>query len=139
MSKNINVTIQKSNKLTLTEINALVSIEVAKIESANQLYNKNLKESTEYKNGLKALKKKHKITQAEKEIEALRLKYPHVEISIRNQSYYTDLSSMEYRLRKSHYVSDEKKKELKNRLVLAQVNNTNMTTLVSELAKEILN
>ncbi len=78
----VTVEVKRTKKLTLQEINALVDVTIQKINESVDKYNKTIWEIPKYKAAVKAIKTKHKLLKAEKELVRLKQEFPNVSFNL---------------------------------------------------------
>lgn len=143
----IKVQVSKSKKLTISEINALVDITANKINETIDKYNKSIWETPEYKGKVKAIKTKYKVLKADKELVRLKQEYPGITFSVAYpQEVRDELRELDNATRTKYrkqginnYNGSSDLKNIKNRLILEQVDSTlSVFELAEKIAQEYL-
>jgi hypothetical protein len=142
MTKKLEVTIKRSGKLTVTEINALTSKTLQEASDLITTWNKTFQETAKYRKDLKALKTKHGILAAERAILFASSKHKKVSITVTSSSYEQgkkDLDASYAKNRIHFYKGGSEFESVKNKLIIAQIDNVNMVqfakTLIASLVK----
>ena len=138
MSKKLEVTIKRSGKLTLTEINALTTKVFYDAQAVVSAWNSSYEGTFDFQRKIKALKTKHGILAAERAIVFMATKHKKVSFKIVSKEYSTALEALHKQFKKQNvrtYTSFEK---VKNQLILAQVDNVNMIGLAHSISLSLV-
>lgn len=138
MSKKLEVTIKRSGKLTLTEINALTTKVLDDAQAVVSAWNSSYEGTFDFQRKIKALKTKHGILAAERAIVFIATKHKKVSFNIVSKEYSTALEALHKQFKKQNvraYTSFEK---VKNQLILAQVDNVNMMGLAQSISLSLV-
>ncbi len=136
MKKELEVTIKRSGKLTLTEINALTEKIIQETNEKIKHHNNMFKVSPQYKKELKALKTKTGVLSAERSIVFLAQKHKKVSFSVVSEDFTNGLAELDKKYKKSYinsYKDCSMYKIIKNELILSQVNSSSMEALKGEI------
>lgn len=139
--KQVEVTIKKSGKLTLTEINALTQKIFDDAQDVVSAWNSSYEGTFDFQRKVKALKTKHGILAAERAVVFIAAKHKKVNIIV---------ESNDYKLALLHLHNDFKKKgvmsyntcasfeKVKNQLILAQVTGDDMFNLAKTISFDLV-
>ncbi len=143
----VKVEITRSKKLTGMEINALVDVTITKINDVIDKHNKAIWETPEYKAAVKAIKTKHKVLKADKELVRLKQEFPAVSFSVTySQEFRDEIRTLDNKVRNiqkkssiNNYNGSSEVKKIKNRLILEQVDSSlSIFELADKIAQEYL-
>lgn len=141
-TKEVKVTIKRSNKLTIAEITALASTIYNEANDAIRKHNNTYKDSLQYKTEEKAIRTKHGVLKAEKALIAFQLKHPKVELTIYSKECDQELSQLSRKYQKSllsNWSGESDMSRIKNKLIVAQIDpNANMLTIIENIKSELI-
>lgn len=141
MKKELEVTIKRSGKLTLTEINALTSKVLEDAQKIISVWNESYETSLDFQKKVKALKTKHGILAAERAIVFIKTKHKKVTISVESNDYKLALEKLHKEFKKSSiatYKESQAFEKVKNQLILAQVDNVNIMGLAQSISLSLV-
>jgi hypothetical protein len=141
MSKKVEVTIKRSGKLTLTEINALTTKVLEDAQEIISVWNQSYETSFDFQRKVKALKTKHGILAAERAILFIATKHKKVTISVESADYKLALEKLHVEFKKANiatYKGSQVFEKVKNQLVLAQVENANIMGLAKSISLSLV-
>lgn len=137
------VTIARSSKLTLIEINALTERIISNANKEIQAHNAAIVSNPEYKRELKKIKTSTGVLAAEKALLFLKEKHKKVRIQVISDEFNSQQSKLYNSFIKRPLDTWENSfafKRIKNELILSQVKNTTMDDLEKAITiKEIIN
>lgn len=141
MSKKLEVTIKRSGKLTLTEINALTTKVFDDAQAVVSAWNSSYEGTFDFQRKIKALKTKHGILAAERAIVFIATKHKKVSFNIVSKEYSTALEALHKQFKKQNvwtYKGSTSFEKVKNQLILAQVDNVNMMDLAQSISLSLV-
>lgn len=141
MKKKLEVTIKRSGKLTLTEINALTSKVLEDAQEIISVWNQSYETCFDFQRKVKALKTKHGVLAAERAIVFIATKHKKVTISVESNEYKLALEKLHKEFRKSTiatYKESNAFEKVKNQLVLAQVDNVDIMGLAQSISLSLV-
>lgn len=141
MKKKLEVTIKRSGKLTLTEINALTSKVLEDAQEIISVWNQSYETCFDFQRKVKALKTKHGVLAAERAIVLIATKHKKVTISVESNEYKLALEKLHKEFRKSTiatYKESNAFEKVKNQLVLAQVDNVDIMGLAQSISLSLV-
>jgi hypothetical protein len=127
MPKKLEVTIKRSGKLTLTEINALTQRIFDDAQAIVSAWNSSYEQTFDFQRKVKALKTKHGILAAERAVVFIATKHKKVDIVISSNDYRLALEQLHKDFKKKgimSYKGCSSFEVIKNQLILAQVEST---------------
>lgn len=141
MKQELEVTIKRSGKLTLTEINALTQKIFDDAQEVVSAWNSSYEQTFDFRKKLKSLKTKHGILAAERAILFIATKHKKVNITVGSNEYRLALENLHSDFRKKGVMSYKGCKsfeKVKNQLILAQVDNVNMMGLAKSISLSLV-
>jgi hypothetical protein len=141
MKQELEVTIKRSGKLTLTEINALTAKVLEDAQEIISVWNQSYETSFDFQRKVKALKTKYGILAAERAIVFIATKHKKVTISVESADYKLALEKLHVEFKKANiatYKGSQVFEKVKNQLVLAQVENANIMGIVKSISLSLV-
>lgn len=141
MKKEINVTIKRSGKLTLTEINALTQKVLEDAQEIINIWNQSYETCFDFQRRLKSLKTKHGILAAERAIVFIATKHKKVKISVESEEYELALEKLHLDFKKRKLVTYKGSnvfEKVKNELIIAQISNDSMVNAAKEISLRLV-
>lgn len=123
------VSIVRSSKLTLTEINALTEKIISNTNKKIKLHNSEIVSNTEYKKELKKIKTSTGVLSAERALTFIKTNHKKVQIVVISQECNEKISKLYnsfVRKELNDWENSIDFRNIKNELILSQVNNKNM-------------
>ncbi len=143
-AKQVEVTIKRSGKLTLTEINALTQKILHDAQVVISAWNSSYEETFDFQRKVKMLKTKHGVLAAERAIVFIATKHKKVKMIVESAEYNAAIILLHNQFRKNNILTWKESPQLsqfqqvRNKLILGQVENANILELAKIISKSLV-